>query len=73
MTRATALKMIEEYQTFSGGDGPLHRIRERFPEDGSESKAMRWLGFCQGYLVAKECFSLAEVKEHSMRGEVGIL
>ena len=33
--------------------------------DGSEKKAMRWLGYMQGILVAKSVFTLDDVKEHS--------
>ena len=37
----------------------------RFPENGSERKAMRWLGFMQGALWMVGAFSMAELKEHS--------
>lgn len=36
----------------------------RFPEDGSEDKAMRWLGWIQGALCAFGIYTLEEVKEH---------
>lgn len=37
------------------------------PEDRSESKTMRWLGFAQGAAVALGVFTLDEIKEHSRR------
>ena len=43
---------------------------DRWPEDGSERKAMRWLGYMQGVAVACGLFTLDEVKEHSRRGYV---
>lgn len=39
----------------------------RFPEDGDEAKAMRWLGFAQGVLYARKIFSLEDVKNHTRR------
>lgn len=39
----------------------------RFPKDGSEAKAMRWLGYIQGISVAYGFYTLEEVKQHSMR------
>lgn len=45
-------------------------MRERFPEDASEKKAMRWLGFMQGILVATEFFTKDEVKAHSKNKKV---
>lgn len=41
-------------------------IEERFPADGSEAKAMRWLGYAQGVMVASGVFGLDDVKRHSM-------
>lgn len=45
----------------------LHLIEmpERFPSEGSTSKAMRWLGFVQGALWMAEVFSLDTLKLHS--------
>lgn len=45
----------------------LANMRGRWPEDGSERKAMRWLGYAQGVLVATGVYSLEEVKEHSRK------
>ena len=46
-------------------------MHSRFPADGSERKAMRWLGFMQGVLVALGVYTLDEVKEHSRTRRVG--
>ena len=43
-------------------------IRELIPQDRIE-KAMRWLGFIQGVLVARHFFKLDEVKNHSRPDE----
>jgi hypothetical protein len=56
------------------GLGPYdHIVAEadmRFPADGAEDKAMRWLGFVQGALYVKGIFTLEQLKEHSRTGEV---
>jgi hypothetical protein len=86
MTRDDALALVEEYAdvalsmvTHAGQYVTLSKrrawtgligMRERFPANGSERKAMRWLGFCQGVMVASGVFSLDEVKEHSRRRRV---
>lgn len=82
MTRETALKMLSQYcdaiktgMWITGGEMPpvmkdAAGMADRFPEDGSEKKAMRWLGYMQGVLVCSQVFSLDEVKEHSKRGSV---
>jgi len=75
MTRDTALDLIKQYQAIANEHGEdklylLFTIRDRFPEDGDISKAMRWLGFCQGMLVGSGTFSLADVMEHSKTGLV---
>lgn len=36
-----------------------------------EGKAMRWLGFVQGVLVANGIFSLDDVKKHSRTRQIG--
>jgi len=43
----------------------LDGIAARFPEDGSEKKAMRWLGYAQGVAHALGYYSLDEIKAHS--------
>lgn len=45
-------------------------LRSRWPEDGSERKAMRWLGFMQGALWTLGIYTLDELKEHSRIREV---
>ncbi len=37
--------------------------------NGKVEKAMRWLGYVQGVLVARGLFTLSQVKEHSMPDE----
>lgn len=44
----------------------------RFPEDGSEKKAMRWLGFVQGCCYSGGIFTLEEIKEHSRTGKLAL-
>jgi hypothetical protein len=39
-------------------------------DDGSEKKAMRWLGFIQGAVYARGYFTLEQIKEHSQYGRV---
>lgn len=74
MTRKQALDLIKEYQDWANAEempspdhSTLRTIRDRFPDDGSENKAMRWLGFCQGVLLATGVFTLDELKDHSRR------
>ena len=74
MTRAEALSLLGEYcerlhnaGAWVGTLGDAVGMAARFPEDGSEAKAMRWLGYMQGVLVASGVYSLDEVKEHSRR------
>lgn len=45
-------------------------MSQRFPTDGSNVKAMRWLGYMQDVLVASGVFTLAQVKEHAKTGRV---
>ena len=73
MNREEALKLLASYQEVARGHSKpelLLTIRERFPDDGSEAKAMRWLGFAQGMLVAEGIFTLTEVKQHAKNKEV---
>jgi hypothetical protein len=71
MTRETALEMIEGYGSYyRDQNDTLCGVRARFPEDGGEAKAMRWLGYCQGMLVERRTFTLDEVKEQSRVGKV---
>lgn len=37
----------------------------RLVDDGSVPKAMRWLGFLQGVLWARNAYTLAELRSHS--------
>ena len=68
MNKLTALRLLSEYK--QRHTVMLHGYCESFPENGSEKKAMRWLGFVQGMLVAHGIYRLAEVKEHSRYGRV---
>jgi len=83
MTKDTALRLLGEYcaiieDRWESAESAFARLAlvdtegmaERFPKDGSEAKAMRWLGYAQGVLVATGLYSLGEVKEHSRRGWV---
>lgn len=74
MTKNDALLLIDRYGEFlkkHGEEDPvLTEIRSRWPEGGSERKAMRWLGFMQGALyvlkkLKRRGFTLDELKEHS--------
>lgn len=70
MTKAQALQLITiygEWLTRVGWEDPTStQIMERWPQDGSENKAMRWLGFMQGVLYQSCLMSLDEIKQHSM-------
>lgn len=75
MTKDDALLLIERYgehlKKHGEEDPVLTEIRSRFPEDGSEKKAMRWLGFMQGalYMLKRfghgRGFTLDALKDHS--------
>ena len=68
MTKEQALSLIFRYQYESQGDdglSVLHTIRTRFPADGSQNKAMRWLGFSQGCVYQAGKYTLDDLKEHS--------
>lgn len=70
MTKEQALELLDFYDKKAsecpiGSVGIVAGMRERFPEDGSEKKAMRWLGFAQGIMVATGLFPLERVKQHS--------
>jgi len=69
MTKDQALSLIQEYCTvledLNEPDVVLTELLKRWPEDGSENKSMRWLGFIQGALYAYGYFSLEEIKKHS--------
>lgn len=78
MTRAEAIDLMSQYAveiakrrpSFTNRPATPKRIHlmlmpTRFPENGSEKKAMRWLGFMQGALWAAGVFTLDELKEHS--------
>ena len=71
MTKDTALKLIAEYADvfeYNGEDDRvITEIASRFPEDGSESKSMRWLGFMQGIIYSRGLCTLDEIKGHSMK------
>jgi hypothetical protein len=76
LTRDEALSLIEQYGDLFDLDSEdelvahIAGMRSRFPSDGSEKKAMRWLGWVQGVLVAKGFFSLEDVKKHSREKKV---
>ena len=71
MDRGEVLSMIEVYQGYATGPADvLNGIYDRFPEGGSDAKAMRWLGFCQGVLHEREVFTLDELKAHSQNRRV---
>lgn len=76
MTKSTALRMLGQYcECLSGYQlTPVLRdaggMFDRWPDGGSVRKAMRWLGYMQGVLVATNYFSLEAVKAHSKAGEV---
>jgi len=66
MNKLEALKLIGSYASLSKDEADvLHGIDKRFPKDGSENKAMRWLGFCQGILHERGIFTLEQIKDHS--------
>ncbi len=75
MTKEEALDLIEQYCSLLEEDSyeyheTMTGLRGRFPEGGSENKAMRWLGFMQGSLWALGTFSLEELKRHSKECKV---
>jgi hypothetical protein len=51
-------------------DPTLTHADKRWPADGSEKKAMRWLGFIQGAVYARGYFTLEQIKAHSQYGRV---
>ncbi len=69
MTKDEALDLIDRYCSIAKeravADEVVTGLRSRFPKDGSEGKAMRWLGFMQGALYAANVFTLEELKVHS--------
>ena len=69
MTKDEALDLMDQYcslvKELGGHNETVTGLRSRFPEDGSEKKAMRWLGFMQGILYITEIFTLEELKVHS--------
>lgn len=76
MTKDDALNLIGQYCTHlrehGEPDDTLSHLDARFPDDGSEKKAMRWLGFMQGALYMKGIFSLEDLKDHSRTKKVVI-
>ncbi len=82
MTRDEALSLLREYSeeatipdAFDWQDqiyDDAMGMPARFPTDGSKAKAMRWLGYMQGVLVALGVYTLDEVKEHSRRRSVAL-
>lgn len=85
MTRIDALGLLYQYcdylksqdvtphHLWTGQMDTLNNAQgmfNRFPLDGSEKKAMRWLGYMQGVLVMSGIFTLDQVKEHSRTKEV---
>ena len=69
MTKDEALDLIDRYCSIAKertiASEVITGLRSRFPKDGSEGKAMRWLGFMQGALYAANVFTLEELKVHS--------
>lgn len=69
MTKDDALSLMDQYcslvKELGGHNETVTGLRDRFPEDGSEKKAMRWLGFMQGVLYITNIFTLEEIKAHS--------
>ena len=75
MSSEQAENLIRNYQDVAAAKGLppiIAHIYDRWckVESPSCSKAMRWLGFCQGYLVAMGVYSLDEVKLHSSLAQV---
>mgnify|MGYP000725319346 CR=1 FL=1 len=75
MTREDAIELMHQYADKLEGakDDPLAHVAgmpRRFPSEGSEKKAMRWLGFVRGVLFAAGTFSLEDLKEHSRTRKV---
>ncbi len=70
MSSHQAENLIRNYQDVAKQKGLppiMSEIYDRWQkvESPSCSKANRWLGFCQGYLVALGVYTLDEVKLHS--------
>jgi hypothetical protein len=74
MTKDIALKLLAEYAAVfkeaGEDDKTITEIAQRFPEEGSEAKAMRWLGFMQGIVYDRKLCTLEQIKAHSMKQEV---
>ena len=75
MTKEEALELIDQYCTVLKKDVVeyheiLTGLRDRFPRDGNEAKAMRWLGFMQGSLWTHGIYPLDELKRHSKERKV---
>ncbi len=75
MSSHQAENLIKNYQEIAqahGLDPVISEIYDRWQkvESPSQAKAMRWLGFCQGYLVSQGVFTLDEVKIHSAVAKV---
>jgi hypothetical protein len=73
MEKETALELIKGYsEEFKkrGLDPIASELFERWPADGSEKKAMRWLGFAQGVAWSNNIYTLIELKSHSMTGRI---
>lgn len=70
MSSEQAESLIRNYQDVAKAKGLPPIISEiydrwKLVQSPSVSKAMRWLGFCQGYLVARDVYTLDEVKLHT--------
>lgn len=75
MTRNEALYLLHDYCLLLWRNAKISALRpvladarrmsSRFPSTGSKAKAMRWLGYMQGVLVATRVFTLDEVKRHA--------
>ena len=69
MTKQEALDLIDGYcvalKRLGYTDETMVGLRARWQDEGSEAKAMRWLGFMQGCLFTRGVCSLDEIKHHS--------
>lgn len=74
MTKEEALTLICDYceamKERGCEDETIIGLHSRFPPEGSEAKAMRWLGFMQGALYQMKIYSLEDLKQHSLHRKV---
>lgn len=69
MTTSDALFLIKLYARalrVAGIEDPaVLELHLRFPAAGDEQKAMRWLGFAQGYCFAQGVFTIDDLRRHT--------